>query len=140
MSLVAVLLDVPLDVVVAHSIAENAQRPLPKLFAEALLLRTMESLSEQILHCPERLAFLYFKLLVNAKEESGDDDTQPMSFVIDLESLQDGLDQIQFHSNPFEWKRMPNGRGSLGINFDDINECGIQCRDEVVKTRGSPEG
>ena len=50
--------------------------------------------------------------------------------------------------------RMPNGRGSFGLNFDDINECGgakllialahevlcpggIQCREEVVKTPGS---
>lgn len=122
----------------ARSIEENSTRPLSKLFAEALLLRTMESLSEQILHCPERLAFLYFKILVASKEELGDDDLQPMSAILDLETLQDGLDQIQFHSNPFEWKRMPNGRGSLGINFDDINECGIQCRDEVVKTFKEP--
>ena len=22
----------------------------------------------------------------------------------------------------------------MGLNFDDINDCGIQCRDDVVKT------
>ncbi|CAJ1407050.1 unnamed protein product [Effrenium voratum] len=123
---------------VATNIDENVNRPLPKLFAEALLLRTMESLSEHILHCPERLAFLYFKILVASKEECGDDDNVPAHFIIDLETLQDGLDQMQFHSNPYEWARMPNGKQSLGINFDDINECGIQCREEVVKTYKEP--
>lgn len=27
--------------------------------------------------------------------------------------------------NPSMAPRMPNGRGSLGINFDDINECSL---------------
>ena len=34
---------------------------------------------------------------------------------------------------------MPNGLGSFGLNFDDINECGIQCREEVVKTYKEPQ-
>merc|ERR1719162_518451 len=42
------------------------------------------------------------------------------------------------HSNPYARQKMPNGKWDLGLNFDDINECGIQCREEVVKTYKEP--
>eukprot|EP00931_Biecheleriopsis_adriatica_P075897 TRINITY_DN4966_c0_g1_i1.p1 TRINITY_DN4966_c0_g1~~TRINITY_DN4966_c0_g1_i1.p1 ORF type:complete len:2275 (-),score=375.89 TRINITY_DN4966_c0_g1_i1:31-6855(-) len=122
----------------ASNIDENETRPLPKLFAEALLLRTMESVGEHVLHCPERLALLYFKAVCASQEEVGDDDHRPASFSIDLEKLQDGLEQMEFHSNPFERKKMPNGKRQLGLNFDDINESGIQCREGVAKTFKEP--
>ncbi|OLP73760.1 hypothetical protein AK812_SmicGene46897, partial [Symbiodinium microadriaticum] len=49
---------------VATSIEKNDARPLLVLFAEALLLRTMESLSEQIMHCASRLDVLSIALVV----------------------------------------------------------------------------
>jgi len=119
----------------AQGVGENSRRPSPRLFAEALLLRTMESLGEQLLQCPERLSWLLHRLLLEA---SCYDDGEPATFSIDLEELQDGLDQMQEHSNPYKSKRMRNGKWSRGINFDDINECGIQCREDVVKTYKEP--
>lgn len=114
----------------AYSIDENHGRSLGRLFAEALLLRTMESLGEHILSCPERLAYLYYKVLYR-KEVL--DPQSPVKFTIDFEELQDGLRQMQEHSNPYESAKLSGGSWSRGLNFDDINECGIQCR-EVTKT------
>lgn len=129
---------------VATSIEKNDARPLLVLFAEALLLRTMESLSEQIMHCPERLAFLFFKILMASQEQVGllaqssDGPCREVVFQIDLETLQDGLEKMARHSNPVSRKLMPSGWRELGINFDDINECGIQCREDVGKTFKEP--
>ncbi|CAE8642528.1 unnamed protein product, partial [Polarella glacialis] len=45
---------------------------------------------------------------------------------------------MDFHSNPYERKKMPNGSRELGLNFDDINESGIQCRQGIAKTFKEP--
>ncbi|CAE8642526.1 unnamed protein product [Polarella glacialis] len=65
---------------IERSIDENQHRPLPKLFAEALLLRIMESLGEQILNCPERLALLYYHSVRTAVEAVANE-AAPISYL-----------------------------------------------------------
>mmetsp|Transcript_124845 Transcript_124845/g.324298 ORF Transcript_124845/g.324298 Transcript_124845/m.324298 type:complete len:2327 (-) Transcript_124845:162-7142(-) len=116
---------------------ENTGRPPARLFAEALLLRVMESLGEQVAQCPERLALLLFGIL----QESGCVENMGKArFTIDLDKLQDGLPQMSHHSNPYVQCKMPSGKSERGLNFDDINESGIQCRDGVAKTYREPAG
>mmetsp|Transcript_1645 Transcript_1645/g.4577 ORF Transcript_1645/g.4577 Transcript_1645/m.4577 type:complete len:2143 (-) Transcript_1645:437-6865(-) len=119
----------------ARAVEENAERPAARLFVEALLLRTMESLGEQLLQCPERLSFLLFNIF---QEAGGLEDIGPVTFSIDLDRLHDGLVQMSLHSNPYARKKMPSGKWELGLNFDDINESGIQCREVVSKTYKEP--
>jgi len=114
---------------------ENTERPSARLFVESLLLRVMESLGEQIISCPERLSYILFHVF---REAGGMEDNGPVTFSIDLDELQDGLAQMSLHSNPYVRKKMPNGKWELGLNFDDINECGIQCREGVTKTFKEP--
>jgi len=124
----------------AEAVTKNQGRALPRLFAEALLLRTMESLGEQIICCPERLSFLYYGIVSDAGGMCMPEDEQPgtVKYMVDLEELQEGLPQMSHHSNPYFTKKMPDGTSSRGLNFDDINESGIQCREKVAKTYREP--
>lgn len=106
----------------ARQIEENGDRPPARLFAEALVLRVMESLGEQILQCPERLSYLLFAIFEDA---GGLEDIGPATFSIDLDELHDGLVQMNMHTNPYIRQKMPNGKWELGLNFDDINESGV---------------
>jgi len=120
----------------AEQVENNRDRSPARLFAEALVLRVMESMGEHILACPERLSFLLYGIM---KEAGGLEETGPIAFSIDLEKLQDGLPQMKEHSNPYVRKKMSTtGRWELGLNFDDINDCGIQCRNGLTKTFKEP--
>jgi len=119
----------------ASQIEDNSVRPPANLFAETLLLRVMECLGEQILQCPERIAYLLFGII---QEAGGLEESGPLTFSIDFERLQDGLPQMNNHTNPYVLQKNPRGKWELGLNFDDINECGIQCRDTVTKTFKEP--
>lgn len=119
----------------AKSVEDNADRHMSLLFAESLLLRTMESLGEHLLQCPERLSYLLFHVLVRADIDPA---TGSTTFALDLDEMHDGLVQMDMHSNPFVRAQMPNGHWELGLNFDDINECGIQCREKMAKTFKEP--
>lgn len=118
-------------------VAGGGERDLARLFAEALLLRVMESLSEHIIHCPERLSYLFFKSVMKA---GGFDEAEVMTYLIDLDELQDGLIQMSLHSNPYTLGMTPAGDWERGLNFDDINDSGIQCRQHVTKTFKEPVG
>jgi len=116
-------------------------RPLSLLFAEALVLRTMESLGEHILNCPERLSYLLARILANEQAGTEDSNHDRKIYKIDLNAVHDGLDQMQANANPFRraWVPTPEGRKwELGLNFDDIDECGVQCREHVTKTFKEP--
>jgi len=115
----------------ARSVKENGDRPPDRLFAESLLLRVMESLGEQMLQCPERLSFLIFHIF---QEAGGLKHTGQTNFTIDMDLLHDGLVQMSAHSNPYTRHENHRGDWELGLNFDDINESGIQCRERVAKT------
>eukprot|EP00445_Apocalathium_hangoei_P014980 CAMPEP_0203882886 /NCGR_PEP_ID=MMETSP0359-20131031/27033_1 /ASSEMBLY_ACC=CAM_ASM_000338 /TAXON_ID=268821 /ORGANISM="Scrippsiella Hangoei, Strain SHTV-5" /LENGTH=2228 /DNA_ID=CAMNT_0050802995 /DNA_START=128 /DNA_END=6814 /DNA_ORIENTATION=+ len=119
----------------AQKITHNSCRSPARLFAECALLRVMESIGEQILQCPERLSYIFFHIL---QEAGGMEDDAATTFSINFETLQDGLMQMSVHTNPYERKKMPNGKWELGLNFDDINESGIQCREGVAKTYKEP--
>ena len=71
-------------------------------YAHLVLLRVVLSLSEHILHCPERICQVLHKIMESAVENR--------TFVIDLEELQLGLKKI-------------DDIGSDLLNFDDINQC-----------------
>jgi len=118
-----------------RAVQENTNRSDSRLFAEALLLRVMESIGEQMLQCPERLSYLLFKIF---RDSGGLEETGPVTFSLDFEVLQDGLHQMNVHANPYTRAKMPSGRWELGLNFDDINESGIQCREVVSKTYKEP--
>jgi len=119
----------------AAQVNDNVGRPLANLFVEALLIRVLECLGEQMLQCPERIAYLLYKIL---KEANGMEDAEASTFCIDFEELHDGLTQMNQNSNPYAYKKTHKGKMELGINFDDINESGIQCREEVGKTYREP--
>mmetsp|Transcript_170644 Transcript_170644/g.542079 ORF Transcript_170644/g.542079 Transcript_170644/m.542079 type:complete len:2208 (-) Transcript_170644:27-6650(-) len=119
----------------ANDILNNSGRKVDRLFVECLLLRVMESIGEQMLQCPERLSYLLYHIL----QEAGDmAEVTPATFSINMDTLHDGLQQMNMHANPYIRKKMPNGKWELGLNFDDINESGIQCRKEVTKTYKEP--
>jgi len=120
----------------ADMVTKNQGRNISRLFAECLLLRTMESIGEQLICCPERLSFLFYKIVAEAG--GPDEEGGPSKYVIDFEELQDGLPQMQHHSNPYIAKKMQDGTWARGLNFDDINESGIQCRERVAKTYNEP--
>jgi len=74
-------------------------------FAELLLYRVILSISEHIMHCPERVVQIFHTVLMEKVEN------MKAPYVIDVTELQRGLPQI--HScNQFPI-----------INFDDINQC-----------------
>jgi len=120
----------------AEQVENNRDRAPARLFAEALVLRVMESLGEHVLQCPERISYVLFGVL---REAGGLEESGPAAFSIDLERLQDGLPQMREHSNPYVRRRSSvSGQWELGLNFDDINDCGIQCREGVTKTFKEP--
>mmetsp|Transcript_22121 Transcript_22121/g.42187 ORF Transcript_22121/g.42187 Transcript_22121/m.42187 type:complete len:1544 (-) Transcript_22121:320-4951(-) len=88
------------------------------LYAEAILVRMVESLGEHIMQAPERISQVLHRVRwPEGMEENGDlrgslGDVH--LFEIDYEDLQDGLEKIHKDANPF----------AGNINFDDINECG----------------
>ncbi|CAL1138085.1 unnamed protein product [Cladocopium goreaui] len=100
------------------------ERSAWELWAEALLLRILESLSEHGLHAPEFIAALYdsvrFAEAVNeVRLERGSE------FIIKYDNVLSGVEAIRRNGDPF--------RG--GINFDDVNELGLEGRiDEMSKT------
>jgi len=74
-------------------------------FAELLVYRVLLSLSEHILHCPERIAQVFHTILMEKVEN------MKGPYVINLKTLQRGLSQIH------RCDEFPV------INFDDINQC-----------------
>lgn len=113
--------------------AQGAMRQASTLFAEAVLLRVLESLGEAVINCPERLSFLLYGILRQA-ESNPMPQTVQTTFEVDFDRLQEGLEWMSEHSNPYRFKPVPHRGLQLGINFDDINDSGIQCRREVAKT------
>lgn len=105
-----------------------APRPCWLLFAEACLLRTMESLGEHIVHAPELMAQLFQEVRFRRDtcktnltfedgiipSASGSLESRKIVFVIEYKKLHAGIDAIRRCTNPF--------RG--GVNFDDLNDYG----------------
>eukprot|EP00929_Paragymnodinium_shiwhaense_P027605 TRINITY_DN16173_c0_g2_i8.p1 TRINITY_DN16173_c0_g2~~TRINITY_DN16173_c0_g2_i8.p1 ORF type:complete len:2302 (+),score=424.77 TRINITY_DN16173_c0_g2_i8:85-6990(+) len=81
-----------------------------ELYTEALLLRLLESLSEQALHSPELIAAIFHKVRVHRFQPG----TTP-HFTIDYELLQTGIHMLHQQPNPYIG----------GLNFDDLNDCGV---------------
>jgi len=103
----------------------SGSRKLSEMYVEALVLRILESLSEQILHAPEYLASFYHNMLWN-KDASTVDHS---AFEIDYEVLHVGLEMMMHNSNIYKG----------GLDFDDINDCGRHGITQMRKTfRESP--
>lgn len=93
----------------------NEKRPLWMLYAEAALLRIMESLGEQALHAPELMALLYDKVRWESSTNTSDASLpDPAMFTISLDELHSGLEALRKNTNPF----------TGGVNFDDMNDIG----------------
>jgi len=110
-----------------HTQLMEGQRPSAKLYIDAVLLRIVESLSEQIIHAPEFIDMCYNKVRFpnTVDEENGEE----LIFNIDIDQLQAGIDMMNENGNPYD----------RGINFDDINDCGFYNRETIKKTfRESP--
>jgi hypothetical protein len=95
-------------------------RDAADLFAEAVLLRLLESLGEHVINAPERISYLLDKILKEAKAIENSETL----YIINYDELQDGLASIMKKPNPFEG----------GLNFDDINDCGARRLKKVQKT------
>lgn len=85
------------------------------LFVEALLLRTVESLAEHVLHAPELIALLYH----NVRWSEGNDLPNALLpdkpfFHIDLSVLHAGIEAMCLNLDPLKG----------GVNFDDLNDHG----------------
>jgi len=103
---------------------EEEPRNAWELWVEVLLLRVIESLSEHGLHAPEFIAALYdsvrFALPVDEVRIAND-----AEFIVKYDSVLSGVEAIRRNGDPF--------RG--GINFDDVNELGLEGRiNELSKT------
>jgi len=96
-------------------------------YAEMLVLRVMESLSEQTLHAPERIASLFHHVrcewqATTAAARGNDANWQ---FVIRLDDLHGGLSQLHANGNPY-----------TDINFDDMNDNGLDdCHESPMRKR-----
>eukprot|EP00930_Biecheleria_cincta_P038802 TRINITY_DN26670_c0_g1_i1.p1 TRINITY_DN26670_c0_g1~~TRINITY_DN26670_c0_g1_i1.p1 ORF type:complete len:2544 (-),score=362.33 TRINITY_DN26670_c0_g1_i1:96-7727(-) len=91
------------------------ERPLWMLFAEAALLRVMESLAEQTLHAPELMALFFDEARWrDSSNNSNASLPSPAQFTIDLDELHAGLQVLRQNTNPF----------TGGVNFDDMNDIG----------------
>jgi len=94
-----------------------------ELWVEALLLRLLESLSEQGLHAPEYVAAVYDQIRWGEVDEV----KLPLnsSFLIKYDDVLRGVEAIRKNGDPF--------RG--GVNFDDVNELGLEgSLDQMSKT------
>jgi hypothetical protein len=105
-----------------HGVAgstEFVEGDYQRYFAEALLLRVLESTGEHMIHAPEWLARVYHKALgsLNITAASGG---QPCSFALDVDYADLCEPMLDFcrNSNVFARKKQ-------GINFDDMNDHGL---------------
>ncbi|CAE7192584.1 CALS7, partial [Symbiodinium natans] len=104
-------------------LGEATERHPWELWIEVLLLRLLESLSEQGLHAPEYIAALYHQVRWGEIDEV----RLPLesSFLLKYDDILRGVEAIRKNGDPF--------RG--GINFDDVNELGLEGRlDPMSKT------
>lgn len=93
-------------------------------YAEMLVLRVMESLSEQVLHAPERIASLFHRVRTEWEANAALHDAG-WKFVINLDELHGGLSQLHANGNPY-----------TDINFDDINDNGLDdCHESPMRKR-----
>lgn len=99
------------------------KRPTSKRYMDALVLRVIESLSEQIIHAPEFICMMYHKIRWPQRVEDAAAE-EVMLFTIDLDKVQEGIDLMNKNGNPYQG----------GINFDDINDGGVYKRETISKT------
>eukprot|EP00854_Cymbomonas_tetramitiformis_P000792 gene792-1268_t len=79
--------------------------------------------NQRVIHAPERMSHLFHNIMLSAKAAETTSDPR-WTYVIDLDKIHDGLDEIQANGNPFEGC----------VCFDDLNDCGYYKIDEVRKT------
>eukprot|EP00931_Biecheleriopsis_adriatica_P082853 TRINITY_DN5633_c0_g1_i3.p1 TRINITY_DN5633_c0_g1~~TRINITY_DN5633_c0_g1_i3.p1 ORF type:complete len:2802 (+),score=428.80 TRINITY_DN5633_c0_g1_i3:55-8460(+) len=96
------------------------QKLFQKLFCEALLLRFLESAGEHLMHCPEYLALVYFKVLSDSSEQFVfvDPECTP-ELTINFSYLVNPLEQFTGNMNVFN-------RRCQGLSLDDINDAGAR--------------
>eukprot|EP00930_Biecheleria_cincta_P061344 TRINITY_DN4690_c0_g1_i2.p1 TRINITY_DN4690_c0_g1~~TRINITY_DN4690_c0_g1_i2.p1 ORF type:complete len:2474 (-),score=434.83 TRINITY_DN4690_c0_g1_i2:272-7693(-) len=95
-----------------------------RYFVEALIARLIESMGEQLVHAPEWLASVFDKILWTLQDSLSANGVTPC-FTCDLDyaDLSEPLDIFCRNSNIFLPKQ--------GINFDDINDCGLSASAEL---------
>ncbi|CAK8997190.1 unnamed protein product [Durusdinium trenchii] len=95
-----------------------------ELWTEVLLLRVLESLSEHGLHAPEFIAALYDQVRFSHETDEVRI-ANDAEFTIKYDLVLSGVEAIRRNGDPF--------RG--GLNFDDVNELGLEGRiDRMAKT------
>jgi len=104
-----------------HGYGKNS-RPAWELWTEALLIRIIESLSEQILHSPEFICYFFHKVRFGPadagehKHKSVDlSKDGEIHFLLDYSALHRGIEELKFNPNPYKG----------GVNFEDINDFGV---------------
>eukprot|EP00931_Biecheleriopsis_adriatica_P048772 TRINITY_DN28182_c0_g1_i1.p1 TRINITY_DN28182_c0_g1~~TRINITY_DN28182_c0_g1_i1.p1 ORF type:complete len:2018 (+),score=352.66 TRINITY_DN28182_c0_g1_i1:636-6056(+) len=104
----------------------SQSRPSWVLFAEAALLRIMESLAEQVLHAPELISFLYHRVRWPEESEAATfNERLPEQFIIHYDKLHAGIEVFRRNSNPY----------AGGVNFDDMNDCGESWADSALDSQ-----
>jgi hypothetical protein len=104
----------------------DQERPTVELYCEALLQRILESVGEHMINTPERVSYILEQVLDTAKGADGSSNGK--TWTINYDKLQDGLQSMMKNANPYKG----------GLNFDDINDCGIMKIPKVRKTFREP--
>eukprot|EP00931_Biecheleriopsis_adriatica_P000292 TRINITY_DN10030_c0_g1_i2.p1 TRINITY_DN10030_c0_g1~~TRINITY_DN10030_c0_g1_i2.p1 ORF type:complete len:1959 (+),score=367.55 TRINITY_DN10030_c0_g1_i2:810-5879(+) len=108
-----------------------------RYFAECLMSRFLESMAEHLVHAPEWLACVSHKVLGTLERSTAADDGMPLfRCKVDYADLCEPLEIFCKNSNIFAPKQ--------GVNFDDINDCGVVSPEgpvsDVKKTWKEPVG